>query len=158
MNDIIHQMAAQGFSVEAIASFTHMGVARVQEQLAAIGTAAQTGAAIESGENPAQRQCASIESMEVVATPLANDHRRRTAEDIGRATLERLAARRAQQQVNAQALRAEIKRLADAARGPTRGLAKRIRRQLSAVTLQRGSLPALRTVQWHLKEIGRSRE
>jgi hypothetical protein len=137
MSKVVRQLASQGYSDAAIAEVMHMSLERVRSMLL--------------GEKPAANQPTSIESISFVATPPAANPRRRTAEDIGRSTLERLANQRAEQQAKAQALRDEIARLADADRGPRRGLAKRIRGQLR--------LPlSLRAVQWHVQEIVRARE
>lgn len=131
MKDIIRQLAAQGYSDDAIAATLLVSV----EQVRLIISADPSVAGAHQRESPSNSPSASIAEK---------------AEKIGRATLERLAQRCMRQQAEAQALRAEIERLVSADPGPERGRAQRLQKQLQP---QR----SLRTVQWHLKAIAQRR-
>lgn len=141
MKDIVHQLAAQGLSVEAIAAFMQTSTEWVKAQLVACDMPAS-----ETAEHGGRRRVQAPRE-ELAQQPVAPPGRK-TAEDIGRATIERLARQTAEQQAQAQALRDEIARLLDSDKGPARGRAKRIQPQLSRPI-------ALRTVQWHIAAIAK---
>jgi len=72
----------------------------------------------------------------------------KTAEEVGRAVLERFSASNRERQASGAVLRAEIRELLRTHVGPAPATGKRIRARLS-----RSPLPSLRVVQWHLQAL-----
>lgn len=145
MNAIIRQLAAEGWSDEAIASATRLSVEQVALALGRGGSEPESPACLHA---PVSLRSAAQQRPAPLRAP---EHQRpRTPEEIGRSVIERLAKQRAQLQADAAVLRAEIERLMEADHGPAWGRAKRIQPKLSRPA-------SLRTVQSHLTEIARSR-
>src|SRR5690606_14055953 len=124
--DLVRQLSAQGWSIEAIAPVMRISVERVRHLLGNTIHGSHPEGGSESGKAPAAELGevgnGSFQPQTVGA--------HKAPDAIGLATLERLAKQRAEQQAKSQALRNEIARLMDADTGPRHGLAKRIQGRL----------------------------